>query len=270
MKRDAFTLVELAIVLVIIGLIVGGVLVGQDLINAARIRSAIGDIERFNGAASTFQEKYQGLPGDLINTKATRFGFNTTDNDVARDGTGPGLGNGNGRIEGSGDVSGTVPSLGGETALFWSDLSKAGLIKLSSPLTSTNATLQPFTNAELGNRILPRSKLRDTAIFAIYSYDVVNSTFGSNRFALGQIYCDGSGGTFNLVNSSSGLTPLEAYSIDQKLDDGRSTSGMITTIIDKLAPDTTGPCTDGNGGYNTSVEANANANTCALSIRPAF
>ena len=53
--RSAFTLVELAIVLVIIGLIVGGVLVGQDLIKAAQIRSVVTDIERYNAAATTFR-----------------------------------------------------------------------------------------------------------------------------------------------------------------------------------------------------------------------
>ena len=47
-SRAGFTLVELAIVLVIIGLIIGGVLVGQDLIKAATIRSTVSDLEKIN------------------------------------------------------------------------------------------------------------------------------------------------------------------------------------------------------------------------------
>src|SRR5580693_9186033 len=66
-----FTLIELSIVLVIIGLIIGGVLVGQDLINAAQARAIITDIERFNTAANTFESKYGCLPGDCVN--ATNF-----------------------------------------------------------------------------------------------------------------------------------------------------------------------------------------------------
>ena len=74
----AFTLVELAIVLVIIGLIIGGVLVGRDLIAQAAIRGQIGQIDQYNAAARTFQIKYGGLPGDLNLRKANEFGFYTT------------------------------------------------------------------------------------------------------------------------------------------------------------------------------------------------
>ncbi len=47
-QQSGFTLIELSIVLVLIGLIVGGVLVGQDLIRAAKLRAQIGQIEKFN------------------------------------------------------------------------------------------------------------------------------------------------------------------------------------------------------------------------------
>ena len=63
-KNKGFTLIELSIVLVIIGLIVGGVLVGQDLIKAAEIRATVSQVEGYNSAVNTFRLKYNGLPGD--------------------------------------------------------------------------------------------------------------------------------------------------------------------------------------------------------------
>jgi cytochrome bd ubiquinol oxidase subunit II len=72
-----FTLVELAISLVIIGLIVGGVLAGQGLIKAATVRSVVSDIERYNAAATTFRSKFGGLPGDLAKNKAVEFNFSS-------------------------------------------------------------------------------------------------------------------------------------------------------------------------------------------------
>jgi prepilin-type N-terminal cleavage/methylation domain-containing protein len=71
----AFTLIEMAIVLVIIGLIVGGVLVGQTLIKAAAIRNQIKQVQDLQMQINTFRTKYDCLPGDCAN--ATTF-FGTT------------------------------------------------------------------------------------------------------------------------------------------------------------------------------------------------
>ena len=56
-----------------IGLIVGGVLVGQDMIKAAELRAAVGQIEKLDTAVNVFRNKYNGIPGDLPNP--TNFGF---------------------------------------------------------------------------------------------------------------------------------------------------------------------------------------------------
>jgi prepilin-type N-terminal cleavage/methylation domain-containing protein len=74
-SQSGFTLVELSIVLVIIGLLVGGVLVGSDLINAAQIRSQIRQFDELNAGVATFQLKYGSLPGDLTPGPAAAAGF---------------------------------------------------------------------------------------------------------------------------------------------------------------------------------------------------
>src|SRR5476649_123700 len=74
-SRAGFTLIELSIVLVIIGLIVGGVLTSRDLIAAAQIRAQISQIEKYQTAVNTFRGKYGYLPGDIPNNAATACGF---------------------------------------------------------------------------------------------------------------------------------------------------------------------------------------------------
>ncbi|MDQ7073963.1 MAG: prepilin-type N-terminal cleavage/methylation domain-containing protein [Gammaproteobacteria bacterium] len=59
-----FTLIEIAIVLVIIGLILGGVLKGQELINSARVRSMTDQVNGITAAWFAFQDRYRALPGD--------------------------------------------------------------------------------------------------------------------------------------------------------------------------------------------------------------
>lgn len=92
-NKIGFTLIEMSIVLVIIGLIIGGILTGQDLINAASIRAQTSQIEKYQTAVHTFQNKYGYLPGDIPNPYASNFGFQTR-------GTIEGEGDGNGIIEG--------------------------------------------------------------------------------------------------------------------------------------------------------------------------
>jgi hypothetical protein len=65
--RTGFTLIELSILLVVIGLIVGGVLVGQDLIRSAGIRKTISELQKFQTAIATFKGKYDCLAGDCPN-----------------------------------------------------------------------------------------------------------------------------------------------------------------------------------------------------------
>lgn len=65
-----FTLVELAVVMVIIGLLIGGILKGQEMIDNARVNSTISQIKAVDAASSTFQDMYDAIPGDMGNALA--------------------------------------------------------------------------------------------------------------------------------------------------------------------------------------------------------
>ena len=69
-KNQGFTLVELSIVLVILGLLVGGVLTGQSLIRAAELRTVSTQYATFSTAVNTFRDKYFTIPGDMTNASA--------------------------------------------------------------------------------------------------------------------------------------------------------------------------------------------------------
>ena len=101
--EKGFTLIELSIVLVIIGLIVGGVLVGQDLIKASEIRATVAQVEKYNSAVNTFRTKYNGMPGDLPQTTAGAFGLF-----ALTYATTLGFGDGNGLIEGGSGNAGIL------------------------------------------------------------------------------------------------------------------------------------------------------------------
>ena len=70
MKQQGFTLVEIAIVLVIIGLLLGGVLKGQEMIKSAKVKSQMQQIDGISAAFNTYQDKYGVLPGDDANAAA--------------------------------------------------------------------------------------------------------------------------------------------------------------------------------------------------------
>ncbi len=64
-KQAGFTLIEIAIVLLIIGLLLGGVMKGQALINSARVRGIANDLSGIEAAWVSFRDRYRALPGDF-------------------------------------------------------------------------------------------------------------------------------------------------------------------------------------------------------------
>ena len=69
-KQTGFTLVEIAIVLVIIGLLLGGILKGQEMITQAKIKNVVNDFNGITAAVNSYQDRYRALPGDDLNARS--------------------------------------------------------------------------------------------------------------------------------------------------------------------------------------------------------
>ncbi len=116
-RQAGFTLVEIAIVLVIIGLLLGGVLKGQELINSAKIKNLVNDMNGISSAVYAYQDRFKALPGDDANA-GTRWTSTTSGNGDTVLGVNatPAFHRFN---------SGTATD---ETRLFWQQLRLAGFI----------------------------------------------------------------------------------------------------------------------------------------------
>ncbi len=132
-KQRGFTLIEIAIVLVIIGLLLGGVLKGQELITAARVRNLISQQDGVKAAYFGFLDRFRALPGDYSQASTNINCTPACQN-----------GNNNGRIE-TALSGGTID----EQIAAWEHLSKAGFINGSYtyaavPETNISAPTNPY------------------------------------------------------------------------------------------------------------------------------
>ena len=127
-REKGFTLVEIAIVLVIIGLLLGGILKGQEMITQAKIKNSIADFSGISAAYYGYQDRYRAIPGDDLNA-ATRWTTPT----VAT------AGNGNGIVAGTYNNAGAVCTAAVEACSWWDHLRRAGFVAGSGVSQPTNA-----------------------------------------------------------------------------------------------------------------------------------
>jgi prepilin-type N-terminal cleavage/methylation domain-containing protein len=211
-SEQGFTLVELAIVLVIIGLIIGGILKGQELIASARMKSTLTDIDAIRAATATFQDKYGGLPGDYFEGQA-QLG---TPNGITW--TAPACDGANQRCDGDGLIEGT--GITNETLLFWQHLA------LGNMISGIEVAAAPSTSMGVG---VPAAAIGGG--LALQNQNIGGRTTHWLRLGTG-------------ANLTTGVaTGLQADTIDSKIDDGRPGTGSVRT--------TTAACINA-GDYNPS------------------
>jgi len=246
-RKEGFTLVELAIVLVIIGLLIGGILVAQSMVRTAKIQAFIRQIDQFDVAITNFQTKYNSLPGD------TRFFANP--------------GNGNGIIEDSNMLAGNswVARFDQEVANAWTHLSSDGFMPdnivysndassgIKAGINTPVAKLGKALNGKGPAVIIYRDSTQPHESYWIADFSKTSSTF-FNDYSL----------------YTSVFTPMEALAIDTKIDDGiaNNIAGNSSVGSGGIVGAWTTPAPDGTRCFNNSGVYLTNNNLeCMLFIR---
>lgn len=231
-SKSGFTLVELSIVLVILGLLVGGVLAGQSLIHSAELRAQIRQIQEYELAVNSFKLKYLCLPGDCDN--ATKF-FGATD----ADGHTVNDGDANGRIDtDDGNCYDNMFPCG--TAFWSSSIEMNGVFQqLSLAQLIIFKPSNPAVNGPTGVSLPPLSLKPSAGFFIGASYNLNMSGAGrvpaTDTIIKGtnwiyMVACNGltSHNTIGQWDNGCGIfTPPDTLNMDTKMDDGKPLSGKF-------------------------------------------
>jgi prepilin-type N-terminal cleavage/methylation domain-containing protein len=244
-SQAGFTLVELAIVMIIIGLLIAGVLKGQELIGNARVTATVAQIKGIDAATSTFKDTYAGLPGDLTTPNAR------LPNCAANCGAVAGNGDGVLGTAAAPQAFGGAPAVASEQGEYFPQLNSADLL----------TGIIPANGAAFGG-VFPQAKIDGVGLIA---GSVPVPSLAVMPVALAALFTAVPSGLYLSITSSAtaasgagtlGLIPTQASRIDTKLDDGNPTSGSVIGYG-------AATCGTAAAGYITSTTTNV----CGLYVR---
>lgn len=201
--QNGFTLVEIAIVLLVIGLLLGGVLKGQELIDSAKAKNLAQDLRSIPAMVHAYQDRFRTLPGD--DPAAVRHLCSGGESCTV-------VGNGDGLIEGAWDATSSA-----ETLRFWQHL------RLANLMTGSTDTDDPgfLPRNALGGRLgvqRGNGTLGMTASLVVCSDAIPGKLVRQLDIALD----DGDPGRGSLRAGTTGVTGLVAISAGSPLEDGNS------------------------------------------------
>jgi prepilin-type N-terminal cleavage/methylation domain-containing protein len=204
-----FTLIEMSIVLVIIGLIIGGVLKGQELINSTRIKATVSQWDASKAAINGFIDKFRALPGDYNDANTVISATGVLNGGTAGLGNGQvgtlfTANNGGGNTAYANNVAGTTD----ESLNAWAHLGAAGLIS-GITVSSTGGAL-----TAAGSGGVMTGKISGT------SWAIVHATINGQTSLWGRLQ----GGT---GAPTAAVSAKDAAEIDRKFDDNSAITGTI-------------------------------------------
>lgn len=243
--QKGFTLVELAIVMIIIGLLIGGILKGQQLIENSRITSTIAQVKAVDVAVSTFRDVYEDFPGDMNDATARLVGCNTTQ-----------CNNGNGNSFLNILPGNAIANTANEGVFFWTHLNAADLL---GGMDGTNVvawgSTMPATDLG-GGFTAGYARVRTNLAGTGNPHD---ASFKQGHFLSFRL----DPATSVSATSNLALTPSQAARLDRKMDDGSPVNGSVVSVGRVSGQQR---CYRNNAGVREYDEASGSL-SCALYIR---
>lgn len=213
-SQSGFTLVELAIVLILIGILSAGVLQGYEMIESSRRTATIKQIEAYRGAFSVYYNTFQFLPGDNPAAQALLPKCSTAQNCF----------NGNGnraigiaQLNWANNVYNDTP-VNTENTQVWSHLIAADLIEGVVPSTGAVGWKQSHPTASFNGG------------FRVINWDVSAAAPPPDPSTKSRIYAVTANtltGSYMQGAGANPLSPIFAKAIDDKIDDGVGTKGSV-------------------------------------------
>lgn len=250
--QRGFSLVELSIVLVILGLLTGGILAGQSLIRAAELRSATMQLSSYQTAFLAFRDRYMALPGDMPNAQKFWGIAASCPGTVGSTDATTCNGNGDGKI----GIS-AADGYGYESFRVWQHLANSGLIE--GQYSGIGGTINLSKDAIPGVNV-PAGRFGQSGFWS-FDYWNLSGAYAAQLFAYDLKGLIGFGARLpGYEPSGEIMTPEEAWSMDIKLDDGQPARGRFLSNVSCSTATT-------NMNYDATYLLTSKSKICSVMLR---